>query len=157
MESISFEEITEDTLYIALEMINSNPEYNLLERGKKMRTEKELRLELLNERTTSVFIKLDDTYIGVIDYLIHNPKDNQTWLALFLIHRDYQGYGFGSQAYFQFEKQLLKKAVEAIRIGILKENGNAQEFWEAKGFRYHQSALSENAKEVNWFEKRLSV
>lgn len=155
MVSISFEEITEDTLYIALEMINSNPKYNLLEHGKEMRTEKELRLELLNERTTSVFIKLDDTYIGVIDYLINNPKDNQPWLVVFLIHRDYQGYGFGSLAYFQFEKQLLKKAVEVIRIGVLKEDGIAQEFWEAKGFSYYQTTFNENGKEILCLEKRV--
>ncbi|QOY35690.1 GNAT family N-acetyltransferase [Anaerobacillus isosaccharinicus] len=155
MESISFEEITEDTLYIALEMINSNPEYNLLEHGKEMRTEKDLRLELLNERTTSVFIKLDDTYIGVIDYLVNNPKDNQPWLGVFLIHRDYQGYGFGSQAYFQFEKQLLKKAGEVIRIGVLKENRIASEYWEAKGFSYYQTTFNENGKEILCLEKRV--
>ncbi len=31
--SVQFEEITKETLYIALEIINSNPSYNVLENG----------------------------------------------------------------------------------------------------------------------------
>ncbi|MFN7250123.1 MAG: GNAT family N-acetyltransferase [Anaerobacillus sp.] len=152
--SISFETITEETLYIALEIINSNPEYNLRGYNKELRSSEELRLELLNDNTISAFIKLDDTYIGIIDYLTNNPKDNYPWLGLILIHRDYQGYGFGSLAYTLFETEYLKSDV--IRIGVLKENVNARSFWEGKEFIYYQTVVNDRGKEVDCFEKKLS-
>jgi GNAT superfamily N-acetyltransferase len=151
--SISFETITKETLYIALEIVNSNPEYNLRENDREQRSAEEVRLELLNDNTISAFIKLDDTYIGVINYLPSNPKDNYPWLGLLLIHRDYQGYGFGSLAYTLFETEYLKSDV--IRIGVLKENVNARSFWEEKGFIYYQTVVNETAKEVDCFEKKL--
>jgi GNAT superfamily N-acetyltransferase len=152
--SISFETITEETLYIALEIVNSNPEFNLRGYNKELRSVEELRLELLNDNTISAFIKLDDTYIGIIDYLPSNPKDNCPWLGLLLIHSDYQGYGFGSFAYTLFETEFLKSDV--IRIGVLKENVNARSFWEEKGFIYYQTVITDRGKEVDCFEKKLS-
>ena len=39
---ISFEPVTADTMYIVSEIINSNEAYNVLENGKKERSEEEL-------------------------------------------------------------------------------------------------------------------
>src|SRR3954468_12535182 len=91
--SIKFEEINKETLYIALEIINSNPQYNEMENRKKTRSLADVEKEFLNPNTTSAFIKLDDTYIGVIDYMLENLKDSFPWLGLLIIHEDYQGFG----------------------------------------------------------------
>src|SRR4051794_30734741 len=107
--SVQFEEITKETLYIALEIINSNPLYNVLENSKDKRELADMEEELLNPVSTSVFIKLDDTYIGVIDYLMENPKDQCPWLGLLIIHGDYQGFGFGTQAYALYESDMRKR------------------------------------------------
>lgn len=74
-------------------------------------------------------------------------------MGLLLIHSDYQGYGFGSLAYTLFETELVK--ADVIRIGVLKENVSARRFWEAKGFIYYQTVVTETAKEVDCFEKKL--
>ncbi|MBU8880564.1 GNAT family N-acetyltransferase [Bacillus sp. FJAT-29790] len=155
MDSISFEEITEETLYIALEIINSNPEYNQLEHGKERRTLEEVKEEFINDKTMSQFIKLDDTYIGVMDYLPLNEKDQYPWLGLLMIHADYQRFGFGKQAYFIFEKDMVEKGLEVIRIGVLKKNDRAQKFWVSVGFEYFKTAISNNSNEVDCFEKIL--
>ena len=65
----------------------------------------------LNPITTSVFIKLDDTYIGVMDYLMENPKDQCPWLGLLMIHADYQGFGFGTQAYSLYESEMRERGL----------------------------------------------
>ncbi|MCT8138182.1 GNAT family N-acetyltransferase [Anaerobacillus sp. CMMVII] len=155
MESITFEEIREDTLYIALELVNSNLAYNVLEHNKETRTLEELKEELLNDQTKSMFIKLDETYIGLIDYLMKNPKDNFPWIGLFLIHSDYQGYGFGSGAYFRFENEILKPETKIVRIGILKENKIAKGFWESQGYQYDQTIVTEQDKVVFCYQKSL--
>ncbi|EKN65943.1 GNAT family acetyltransferase [Neobacillus bataviensis LMG 21833] len=155
MDSIHFEEITEETLYIVIEIINSNPEYIQLEHGKERRTLEEVKEDLLNGKTKSLFIKFDDTYIGIIDYLLLNEKDQCPWLGLLMIHADYQGFGFGRQAYFIFEKEMVEKGLRVLRIGVLKENHTAQRFWRSVGFEYFKTARSNHSNEVDCFEKKL--
>ncbi|TDK58934.1 GNAT family N-acetyltransferase [Bacillus salipaludis] len=155
MMSMYFEEITQDTLYIALEIINSNPEYNQLENGNVTRTIDDMEKEFLNSQSTSVFIKLDDTYIGIIDYLLENPKDQTPWLGLLIIHRDYQGYGFGVQAYEIYENEMLDRGLKCIRIGVIKDNHKAHSFWESLGFKYFKKALWKKEIEISCYEKQL--
>jgi hypothetical protein len=82
---MNFEEITKETLYIALEIMNSNPQFNEMENRKKTRSLTDMEKEFLSPNSTSAFIKLDDTYIGVIDYMLVNPKDSFPWLGLLII------------------------------------------------------------------------
>jgi GNAT superfamily N-acetyltransferase len=152
---ISFEEITKDTLYIALEIINSNPSYNILENDIPIRELIEIEEEFLNPKTNSVFIKLDDTYIGVLDYLMENPKDQYPWLGLLMIHSDYQGFGFGPQAYALYESVMLERGLKCIRIGVLTLNAGAKQFWESMGFLYIKTALGKNGKGILIYEKNF--
>lgn len=153
--SVHFEEITKETLYIALEIINSNPYYNVVENGRDQRELEEIEEEFLNPVTTSVFIKLDDTYIGVMDYLLENPKDQSPWLGLLMIHGDYQGFGFGTQAYALYESDIRKRGLGRTRIGVISENVKAKQFWDSLGFLYIKTALSENGKEIFVYEKNF--
>jgi GNAT superfamily N-acetyltransferase len=153
--SVHFEEITKQTLYIALEMINSNPDYNLVENGSPLREPTDIEEEFLNPDTISLFIKLDDTYIGVMDYLMKNPKDQCPWLGLLMIHSDYQGFGFGAQAYALYESEMRNRGLPRVRLGVIKENVMAKQFWESLGFLYIKTALSENGKEILVYEKKL--
>ncbi|MEH7254124.1 GNAT family N-acetyltransferase [Neobacillus niacini] len=152
---MNFEEITKETLYIALEIINSNPTYNVFEKGNAKRVHADMEEVFLKPITTSVFIKLDDTYIGVMDYLLENPKDQCPWLGLLMIHADYQGFGFGTQAYSLFESEMRERSLGCIRIGVIEENVKAKNFWESLGFLYIKTGLSENGKEIFVYEKKL--
>ncbi|WP_153126092.1 GNAT family N-acetyltransferase [Peribacillus tepidiphilus] len=135
---ITFEKVTEETLYIAEEIMNSNKEFNKLETGRETRTREEIKKELMAVETDTYFIKLDDTYIGIIDYLKNNPKDGFPWLGLFMIHSDYQGYGFGTQAYLLFEELLKEKKVLSLRLGVLKQNDKGKRFWKNLGFQFYE-------------------
>lgn len=150
-----FEKIIKNTLYIAQEIINSNQSYNLLENGHEFRNIEEVEKEFLNPESISVFVKLDDTYIGIIDYLLENPKDQFPWLGLLMIHSDYQGYGFGVQAFHLFETVLLDRGVEFVRIGVIKENTNAHLFWKSLGFTYFKTVQWQNGLEIFCYEKKL--
>ena len=152
---MNFEEITKETLYIALEIINSNPSYNVFENGNDKRVHADMEEVFLNPITTSVFIKLDDTYIGVMDYLMENPKDQCPWLGLLMIHADYQGFGFGTQAYSLYESQIRERGPGRIRIGVIKENVKAKHFWESLGFLSIKTGLSENGKKILIYEKNF--
>ena len=153
--TMSFEEITIETLYIALEIINSNSSYNVLENGERARTLADIEGELMNPNTKSVFIKLDDTYIGLLEYLMDNPKDHYPWLGLLMIHSDYHGYGFGTQAYALYEEIMRERGVERVRIGVLKENGKAHTFWKSLRFHFFKTTVWYNGKEILCYEKEL--
>ncbi|WP_160720988.1 GNAT family N-acetyltransferase [Bacillus sp. USDA818B3_A] len=153
--SIGFEEINKESLYIALEITNSNRPYNLMENGIETRSLTEMEKEFMNPETISSFIKLDDTYIGVIDYILENPKDSFPWLGLLMIHSDYQGYGFGTQAYEQYESAMRSRGLNKIRLGILQENTKAQHFWESLGFVYYITSSAQNGSGILCYEKQI--
>ncbi|MDN3018717.1 GNAT family N-acetyltransferase [Paenibacillus sp. BSR1-1] len=150
-----FEEIKKDTLYIAVEIVNSNPEYNVFENSKETRNLEDLEDQFLNQNTICSFIKLDDTYIGIIDFILENPNDHYPWLGLLMIHGDYQGYGFGAQAYALFEKEMLKRGLDTVRIGVLQENKKAQHFWESQGFVYYKTTVSKNGSGIMCYQKSI--
>ncbi|WP_462411824.1 GNAT family N-acetyltransferase [Neobacillus sp. Marseille-QA0830] len=148
-----FEEIGKETLYIALEIVNSNQAYNVLENGNPVRNLVDMEEEFINSKTKSNFIKLDDTYIGVLDYLEENPKDHFPWLGLLMIHADYQGFEFGEQAYALFENEMMKRGFDTVRIGVIKENLKAKQFWERLGFIYYNTSMMENGTEILCYQK----
>lgn len=151
---IIFQLITEDLLDIALEILNSNPHYNILVNGNPSRTLEEVGNEFINQITESYFIKLNNKYIGIIDFLENNPNDNCSWIGLLMIHGDYHSMGYGSMAYLLFEEKLRKRNLANVRIGILKENSEAKRYWSSLGFAFYDNAQWEN-KRVECFEKKL--
>ena len=96
---VMFRPITEDLLEFVLEILNSNSHYNVLENGNPLRTIEEARNEFFNQTTDSYFIILENKYIGIIDFLKNNPKDNCPWIGLLMIHGDYHSMGYGKKAY----------------------------------------------------------
>lgn len=150
---IHFEQITPKTIYIAVEIVNSNPSYNQLENGKEKRTLRELEKEFLSLKTKSMFIKLDDTYIGIIDFMEKNPRDQLPWIGLFMIHRDYQSYGFGTQAYMKFESNLQSQGIRMVHIGVLIRNLKAKTFWELLNFKPYKVIKMQNGQEIICYEK----
>lgn len=149
---IQFEPVTKDKLEIALDIVNSNSEYNRLENGNHVRTMKEVSVELLNPSTTSLLIKFGNQYIGILDYLDKNPKDQLPWLGLLMIHSRYHSRGYGKRAYLSFEDRLKEQKVSRVRLGVLKQNKKAREFWNSLGFQYYDTRQLDG-NQVDCFEK----
>ncbi|MFS0782538.1 GNAT family N-acetyltransferase [Bacillus sp. 1P06AnD] len=137
---IHFEPVTRDSLYIISEIVNSNDHYNKMENGHSERTEEELLKEFFDCKDHHLFIKADDTYIGLLSYLDPNPKDETPWIGLFMIHKDYQGFGYGTMAYIAFEEKWKQEGKNKIRLGVLEQNTKAKTFWESHHYRYYKTA-----------------
>ncbi|WP_108670219.1 GNAT family N-acetyltransferase [Peribacillus acanthi] len=151
---VTFEKLTVENIYIAEEIVNSNPAYNKMENGCESRSTEEVKEDLLNEKSEAFFIKADDTYIGLIDYMMLNEKDGYPWLGYLMIHGDYQGYGYGTSAYLLYEQQMRNRGVEIIRLAVLKENDSAKNFWKRLGFNYYTDKPFKNTF-VECFEKKI--
>ena len=153
MSYFSLEKISKETLHIARDIVNSNKENNVLENGREERTLKEMEEEFLNELTESFFVKVNNEYVGVLDYLAENPKDQYPWLGLLMIHHGYQGRGYGKMAYSLFETEARKAGIQIIRLAVLTENISARAFWESQGYKRYETKPYKEGKEVDCFEK----
>jgi len=153
---ITFEPIKHETLYIAKEIINSNKAYNIMENGNDTRSDEEIAKQFNNDSSESFFLKADDTYIGIVDFMLNNPKDDSPWIGLFIIHHDYQGYGYGSIAYDNLEQHLQARGLTKIRLAILLENDGAKRFWESFGYTFYKTSESKGIP-VDCYEKTISL
>ncbi|WP_187442030.1 GNAT family N-acetyltransferase [Sutcliffiella horikoshii] len=150
-----FELITLKSLEIARDIVNSNPSYNVLENGHPSRTIEEVSNEFLNTFTESYLVKWEEEYIGVIDFLKNNPKDNHPWIGLLMIHHNYHSRGYGKKVYLSFEEKIISQhSWKCVRLGVLKNNKKAREFWESMGFTYYGSSEWDN-KVVSCYEKHF--
>lgn len=149
-----FQSITENSLDIALEIINSNPDYNTIEGGRPFRTIEEVREMFINEKTDSYFIMMESKYVGIIDFLKNNPSDNYPWIGLLMIHGDYHSMGYGKKSYISFEKELKKQNFANVRIGILEKNIKAKKFWSSLGFEFYEEKKWKE-EIIHCFEKSL--
>jgi RimJ/RimL family protein N-acetyltransferase len=147
-----FQPITEELLNIALSIINSNPQYNILENGNPTRILNDIKNEFLNQNTESYLILLDNQYVGIIDFLSNNPNDNCPWIGLLMIHGKFHSQGYGKLVYTLFEERLKQQGYTKVRIGVMEENKAAKRFWIAMGFRFYAKKHWEN-KVIECYEK----
>jgi RimJ/RimL family protein N-acetyltransferase len=154
---LTLEKVTEEYLYIIREIVNSNSVYNELENGKAKRTDEELCEEFFHgdAKRHTYFVKADDTYVGLVEYMECNERDGYPWLGLLMIHRDYQGYGYGTNAYFTLEEELKEKGITKIRLAVIEQHEKAKAFWESLGFSFFAKKESTKGIMVDCYEKTI--
>ena len=108
---LTFEKITDETKLVVEEMFSS---YDL------------------PIRDVGYCIKADDTYIGIIDYTVQHEKALLTYL---LIHHDYEGYGYGTNAYYTFEEIVKSEHMKEIQILCIDKNERIESFFGQLGFQ----------------------
>lgn len=85
----------------------------------------------LNEKEVQYCVKVDDTYIGVIDYRVQGET---AVLSQLIIHFDYQSYGYGTNAYFTIETMMKERNVKEIKVVQTELTEQAKSFIESFGF-----------------------
>ncbi|MGN7942407.1 GNAT family N-acetyltransferase [Virgibacillus sp. 6R] len=135
---IHFELNTIDKKHIEIDMMNSNPTYNLIAKGKEAIDEQDVEEEFresVDLEVVRLFMKNKDDYIGIIDYCLSNPSDGKTWISLFVIHKKYQGSGLAEKIYSQFETRILEKGKKIISLAVHEINVQGIQLWSSLGFR----------------------
>lgn len=155
---IHFELNTIDKKYIEIDIMNSNPTYNLIAKGKEAIDEQDVEEEFresVDLEVVRLFIKNEDDYIGIIDYCLSNPSDGKTWISLFVIHKKYQGSGLAQKIYSQFETRIKEKGKKIISLAVHEINVQGIQFWSSLGFRKYKQLIY-NHKPHFCLEKRIS-
>ncbi|MFB6469376.1 GNAT family N-acetyltransferase [Cytobacillus sp. Hz8] len=122
---------------IELEILNSQPAFNLLSDNKTQLTADDLRKEFQSHpfEKERYLIQLNGEYAGIVDFVMENPKDHMPWLGLFIFHQKYEGKGLASQAYKIYEGMMIERGVSIIRLGCFQDNKKGLHFWEKHHFK----------------------
>ncbi|MCF6139186.1 GNAT family N-acetyltransferase [Pseudalkalibacillus berkeleyi] len=122
---------------IELEIMNSNPSYNLVSKNKQTISFEDIESEFQESKklnTTRLLIKKSEKHIGLVDYCIENPSDGTPWVSLFVIHKQFQGSGNSLEAFRHLEELIRQKEKNKLRLAVHKENEKGLIIWTKLGF-----------------------
>ncbi|CAG9619935.1 GNAT family N-acetyltransferase [Sutcliffiella rhizosphaerae] len=154
---LTFIKSEESLIEVELEIMNSQPSYNLISSGRATLTTYDIIKEQKEEKLEKerYVIKWMDHYVGIIDFTLKNPKDGFPWLGLFLIHSDWENRGIAKKAYSLYESMMVAKKVNTIRLGCFEENKKGKRYWEKLGFDVQKSVFYKE-KPLLIMQKKLS-
>lgn len=136
---ITFEQVVGENLYIAKEMIHSNSSNFEMANGRLPKDGFEL--EFGSSNGSTFLIKVEDTYIGLTRYQ-EEPEEKLVSISLFIIHGDYQGFGYGTTAYYELEETFKRNGFKKISLNGWNENERVKQFWERNGFSSLEKMIS---------------
>jgi GNAT superfamily N-acetyltransferase len=138
---------TIDQIEMEKEIINSNSEYNMIAFDKEQLSDEDL-LKQHNEckelQTGRYLIKINDSYIGILDYGMSSPRAKKPWLNLLIVHKRFQGLGYAREVYKIFENLMKEKRVDVVQLAVHASNENAIKFWTSLGYRKYDERMYEN-------------
>ncbi|MGQ0420993.1 GNAT family N-acetyltransferase [Bacillus sp. HC-Mk] len=79
----------------------------------------------LGEKKVQYCVKVDDTYIGVIDYSV---QEERAVLSQLIIHFDYQGYSYGIYTNLRFEGIMIHCNLKEIKVLLENLTAKAKSF-----------------------------
>lgn len=71
----------------------------------------------------------DDHLIAVMDYIHQFPFPNTGFIGFFMTDVQIQGKGTGSRIVEEFCQMIASEGIDAIRLGWVKGNKQAEQFW----------------------------
>lgn len=75
----------------------------------------------------------DGSLAGVLDLVIHHPREDTAFIGWFILRADLQGRGEGSRIVEELARGLGER-FRYIRLGRVKGNPQSRRFWEKNGF-----------------------
>ncbi|MFE8703252.1 GNAT family N-acetyltransferase [Cytobacillus sp. FJAT-54145] len=145
--------IKSNKTYIPIELaiMNSQPEHNLVSEDRELLTDEDLleEHEEHKDKKERYLISLDDEFIGIVDFIMENPRDLKPWLGLFIVHKNWEGKGVAQEAYTWYENLMKARGVGEVRLGCFKNNLKGLTFWRRQKY--------EIVKEIDFKEKPMFV
>lgn len=134
---MNFVKSSQEKISVEMEIMNSHPDYNLLADGKRILDEQDLLKEheegndLNKER---FLIEEKGEYIGIIDFIMKNPRDGKPWLGLLIIHKLWIRQALAEKALAMYEAMMIKRGITEVRLGCFAANQPGLSFWTKQGF-----------------------
>lgn len=78
---------------------------------------------------------LDGKLVAVMDLILKYPKEDTAFIGFFMMNKDFQGKGIGTEIIEECETFLRGNGYLYIRLGFAKGNPQSEAFWLKNGFR----------------------
>ncbi|HAQ07231.1 MAG TPA: hypothetical protein DCR24_06805 [Bacillus bacterium] len=127
-----------DMIEIEMEIMNSHPEYNLLADGKRLLEREDMIKEHEEEKALNkerYLVKIDESFIGIVDFIMENPRDCKPWLGLFIIHSNWTKKSYAVEALAKYEQIMKDRNIKEVRLGCFAANTRGMYFWEKNGYQ----------------------
>ncbi|MGY3765618.1 GNAT family N-acetyltransferase [Vagococcus vulneris] len=89
-----------------------------------------------------------DTMIGMIDWVIDYPEENQSIIGLFVLRHDYRGVGLAQPLYDALEQMAKETGSQKITLGVLESNLPAVAFWKSQNYQILKKITSNYGPEL---------
>ncbi|MBT2679420.1 GNAT family N-acetyltransferase [Bacillus sp. ISL-35] len=135
---MKFVKSSHEKISVEMEIMNSHPDYNLLADGKRLLDEKDLleeHQEGHNLEKERYLIEVEGKYIGIIDFIMKNPRDGKPWLGLLIIHKAWTRQSLAEKALSMYEEMMKKRGIPEVRLGCFAGNQPGLSFWKKQGFK----------------------
>ncbi|CAM3799220.1 GNAT family N-acetyltransferase [Mesobacillus thioparans] len=135
---MKFIKSSKDRISEEMEIMNSHPDYNLLADGKRILDEKDLLEEHEEDKDLKkerYLIELEGKSIGIIDFIMKNPRDGKPWLGLMIIHRAWTRKALAEKALSAYEEMMKERGITEVRLGCFAANQPGLSFWKKHGFK----------------------
>lgn len=123
-------------------ILNASPNYSIIISGQLPSDEagkevfEEIPPNISYDQKIVLGVKDNNSYIGVIDYLVNYPKSGFIYLGLLLLKEEVQSKGLGVKCYLELEQDFRKiDGISKIRLSVVEENLKAIRFWKKVGFQ----------------------
>ncbi|SEM71189.1 GNAT family N-acetyltransferase [Paenibacillus sp. OV219] len=141
-----------------LDIFNTNPQFNLISKDKSTLTAEDIAAELKDAEQAGAeryLLHDNDQFVGILELLMHNPKDSCTWIGLLIINGRCHGQGYGSAALELFDSVMRERGVQSHRLGVLVNNPNAHRFWQRHGCVEVRPAELPDGKAIMIYERAV--
>jgi RimJ/RimL family protein N-acetyltransferase len=136
-----------------LPIFNSDKQFNLWSGYEATMSLTEVRTDLLETRDLPYGMiwqirTMTGMLVGVAETAIVHPPHG-AWIALLLIHREFQGLGYGSEAASLLEGYLFSSPeITQIGLAVLVKNAPALTFWKKRGYIQGSQTLDTHGNDV---------
>ncbi len=85
----------------------------------------------------------DDVLVAVMDLIDGYPDGESAFIGFFMMNKDMQGQGIGSQIVTETLQYLKEKEIKRCQLGIDKDNPQSNHFWRKNGFKVIREVTQE--------------
>ncbi len=153
-QRLRYRELGEADLEQLVFLYNSNPVYMQVSAGKPAVTLEEVRRDYAENKEYPDSVELlvseadSGEIAGVFMFILNNPRDNQPWLGLLMLHSGKQGKGYAKECLQTLVDWLRENGFSSLHLGVLEANRRVVPIYEACGFQVYEVRETEKLGRV---------
>lgn len=143
-----FVPVTPDDFSELLGLYNSNPDYMEYAFGKRVVTletvEQDHKDNLAFPDSYSVLLReqCSNALVGISQFILRNPRDQQAWLGLIMLDHHFQGKGYAREFLDLLINWYAENGYSSLHLAVLEKNQVVIPIYEKLGFSVYEERVT---------------